>query len=303
MSAGIPAQSFADLMDRELVGLPSWIQPAILPKRGVLLFGGLPKIGKSLIDLEIARSLGTGENLFGHPDFLVPQKARVLYVEKEVGEYGLQERVNKINKTANRADFASRLFYVSQDPLLMLDTSEGVKELKARLRETEANVLILDPISNMHAWDENSNTEISRLFHVLEDLRAEFVRYDLSVVITHHFSKPPKGQHAAEHDGLSMDNFRGANKWRAAPDSLITVQRGHYMPGLDWKAWNATMRFELRHGEPPEDTPVTVNQHNDLRVRYKSGESALRKNVKFYDQPAKKETPEPVATQLKLKPL
>jgi RecA-family ATPase len=90
-----PARIY-DLITRELENVPCWVGGNLLPKRGVLLFGGLEKIGKSFIGLEVARALSTGTPLFGYPDFVVEEKARVLLVEMEVGEYGLQDRTRAV---------------------------------------------------------------------------------------------------------------------------------------------------------------------------------------------------------------
>ena len=263
------AATFLELIEKELPGTPSWIGPAVLPKRGVMLFGGEPKIGKSLINLELMRALAQGAPVFGNSLLEVAEPARVLMVEQEVGEYGLQVRAQKALAGMSPGAL-ERCFYITQDPEMMLDSMAGVKKLKNELANTGANVLILDPISHMHGWDENDNTEITKMFNVLAELRSDFVRNDLSVVLSHHFVKPPRGQHASDHDPLGMNNFRGANKWRAAPDSLITVARRENFHGLPWKAWPVRVRYELRHGEPPDEMILAINRNNDLRVRYES---------------------------------
>src|SRR5229473_198865 len=70
----------------------SYVEPGILVKGGTLLLGGLAKIGKSLVMMEVARSICTGKPLFNNPQFHVPAKKKVLYIEAENGPRSVKDR-------------------------------------------------------------------------------------------------------------------------------------------------------------------------------------------------------------------
>jgi len=263
----IPPARLYDLIERPLEEYPSWIAP-VLPKGGVLLFGGHSKIGKSFQAMEMARALASGTPLFGYHGFRVPSPTKVLYLEREIGEFGLQARAKPIFREEDPDVCRENLWYVSQDPDLSLDTTMGIRAIEAHIEQTQAQVLILDPVSHMHGQDENDNTAITKIFNNIEQIRKDFRDVGLSVIMTHHFGKPPNGRHAEDYDHLSFHNFRGASKFFSAPDTICTSHRFEEITNAGWEAWRLRMRWITRHGESPPEMVVTVNQNKDLRVRW-----------------------------------
>jgi hypothetical protein len=268
--AVIKPSRLSDLLSKPLTSAPSWIEPAVLPKGGTLLFGGQDKIGKTFLNLSLARALATGENLFEHPKLHTPEPCRVVLVDPELGEYGLQKRSASVfaDLDLSSTGLADRLWYISKDPEIYLDHQPGRRKLREVVGDTQANVVLLDSVNMLHGYDENSNTEISRLFKFLDELKAEFRAQDLSIVLSHHFGKPPSGVDPRfVRDPLDRTNFRGAGKWTNAPDSLVTLQRQENLPTM-WEAWELSCRFLLRQGESLPDMTLRVNEHKDLRVYY-----------------------------------
>lgn len=257
-----------DLMESEITPQPCWISPGVLPKGGTLLFGGPAKVGKSMLLLEMARALSTGTNPFGYNKIHVHQPVKVLYVEQEIGEYGLQERVLKVFGNEDKSVFGSKMWYVCKIPQMQLDTPVGREILYNLVEDVKPQVLILDPIGRMHAYDENKNDQIQELFSWLEELVKVHQGNNMSLILAHHFSKP-SGDPNFGRDPLDPYNFRGASKFYDNPDSLITVSR---LENLDTKgqyeAWKIKMRMILRHASPPPDLLLTINKENDLRVRF-----------------------------------
>lgn len=159
-----------------------------------------------------------------------------------------------------------RLWYVSRVPQLQLNSMEGRDLLCRLIEQAEANVLMIDPIGKCHTYDENSNTDIARLWAHLETIQWQYRAESLSLVISHHFGKPstdPK----YHRDPLDINNFRGASKWISDPDTLVAVQRLGDISG-PYKAWRLKVGFTLRHGEGLPDMILTVNRDNDRRVLF-----------------------------------
>lgn len=262
-----------DLIEKELPPVLSWIGEGVLTKRGTMLMGGPEKIGKSWYGLEIARALATGDHVFGHPQ-LHSQICRVLYVEQEIGELQLQKRVRAVMADEDPEVYGDRLWYMSQVPEMKLDTSTGRNILFEAIEASQANCVILDPIKNFSNYDENSNTDVAQLFAYIDGMKASFIHNDLSFIIMHHMRKPPTGEGKSTYDVLDMKNFRGANNWTAAPDSIMTVHRNRELP-TSWTAWETMNRIVVRNDNGMHDWRMTVNRDNDLRVRFDSVKGQL----------------------------
>lgn len=265
----IKAESIVDLMRREIPPEPCWIEPGVLPKGGKLLFGGHAKIGKSFVMLQLGADLATGEVPLCCPHFTVPHPVKVLLVEKELATLGLQLRTKTAFTKRNVELLESNFYYSSRESRLRLDTVEGHKAFYELIAEVKPEVLLLDPIGKMHTLDENSNSDISELFDVMDQFLNFGKAWGMSLIFSHHFGKPPKDARF-EHDPLDPYNFRGASKWFDDPDTLVTLSRTGNLP-VDHLAWRLVSRWTTRQSEPPPDLYFTVNANKDLRVIYERG--------------------------------
>lgn len=262
-----------------------------MPKRGTLLAGGEAGIGKSFNALEYARALSTGSLLYGSAKFKVPEPCRVLYIEQELGEYGLKKRITPILAGEDMELLGKNLFYISKEPSLQLDTDAGVRAVFRAVDEVKPNVVIFDPMGMMITCDENSNPEINAVFLTLEKLKKVNEDRDMSIILIHHFGKPPRNTLTREgFDPLDPYNFRGASSWKDRPDTRQTMcSLGSYLNLGGNRAWKMKTRFLTRHDEQLPDMELSVNHRNDLRVRVMADEIRLPKNYKL----KVKERPDP----------
>lgn len=264
------AKKVSDLLVQEFPALSSYIYPEILPKGGTLLFGGEAKIGKSWLMTEFARSLVTTKNPFDYEGFYIPSAVDVLVLEQELGPRGLKERLKKVFEK-EEGDWTERLWYESKKPELQLDRAEGRKYVVDMLRDVKPNVLILDPISMMHGYNENAADEIAKLFRHLEEFKKVNPEKEMAVILSHHFGKPMRGvdgRIAQEFDRLSQYNFRGTSKWKDTPDTICTAYRGVQLK-TPWESWELHARWITRHGSSPPDMTFSVCERNDDgRVRW-----------------------------------
>lgn len=259
-----------ELVDANFSEISSWVSPEILPYHGVLLFGGAAKIGKSFMMLELGLSIALGQAPFNHPELSVSTPAKILIVEQELGERTMQKRLSWILKKRDpNRKYWDNIKIISKEPRLQLSTVEGLSLFDKIIDRSGCNVLILDPISKLHGYNENDNTEIARLVLSLELLRKKYEDRGLSIVYSHHYGKPLRGSEAEGFDNLDPYNFRGASKWFDDSDTLITVHKTkeHHSPHF-W--WTLACRWTLRHGSPINECVMSVNEHNDGRVLFKA---------------------------------
>lgn len=258
--------TFLDLINKELPDIPYWIDP-ILPKTGKLLIGGEAKIGKSWAMLEIVRSLATGNSPFNWERISVPEPAKVLYVEQELGEHLLQPRLLDSFAGVLSDEELGRITYVSKDTNVVLSELDGMNYLEELIEKSGAQVVILDPMSKIHFYDENNATDMGRLFNFLDQIINNFRdKRALSLVLVHHYRKPPTQADAA-YDPLTPYNFRGT-RWFDDPDAIVTFRRLENLRHAH-ESWRMQARFTFRGpGGPIDDSNFIFNEENDLRIKY-----------------------------------
>lgn len=286
-------ESVATLLSKQFPPMPFWMT-SILPKNSVVLIGGHAKIGKSFFLGNLARALCLGVDfLTPEPGFTssVPpanrwatpttggQQAKVLIIDKELGEQTLRDRLSTIfesdilsNREATIECLDKNLFFFSKDsggeddPPASFSSPESRKFLVHLCQSRQPNVIFLDPIGKMHHFDENSAGEIQKLYDQIEEVQYELRHLNCSFVITHHFGKPQKVFHGGPTpDPLDPYNFRGSSKWFDLPDNLIMLAR---KPSRG-VGWDLEMQIKPRHTEEMPRVLLGMNHLQDNRVYFR----------------------------------
>lgn len=140
-------------------------------------------------------------------------RARVLYLDLEMGESALHERFSKM--CAARGITNLENLYVKHISALNLLDKVYQQLIEVWLAELKIEVLILDPLGNAWAGDESKQEEVGKLTSYLNTL---IEKYGVSILVVHHWRKATKdfksgGQMAA-----------GSYKWEAWLDTHITLE-------------------------------------------------------------------------------
>lgn len=244
-------QKLSELIEAPLSQDPCWIDPAVLPKGGTMVLGGCAKIGKSWVAIELARALSTGTPPFECPQFKVDQPTRVLLIDQELGENGLQARVKKVWARHRKSSYEDYIYYMTKVTQLKLDNQDGIKIILDACEAVRPEVLILDPISKFHNFEENSNAEILKLATLLETLKKAYASGGMSIIMSHHFRKPPTGKFLDDYDPLDPYNFRGSSNYYGDADTLLTLDRQSITGKSD--EWKFKCRLVTRHGAEMPD--------------------------------------------------
>lgn len=226
-----------------------------------MILGAAKKVGKSFMALNLARTLTVGGLLYEIPGFYCTEPATVGMVEAEVGPWSLYDRA--LNVFAGEDDALDRLHIISGQRGFRVDVEGAVEQMVRWVKERALNVLILDPIGKMHGLDENNSQEVERLMHKLDRVLDACTDTDLSIVLSHHFGKPPRDPRV-DYDPLNPDNIVGSYKWTADPDTLVTAARRN-IEGFPNK-WRIDTRWVFRHAEPVEDQTLVFNAKGNMRV-------------------------------------
>lgn len=151
----LPVLDFHQLFATDDDGEEWIIEPLLAARRMVALFSK-PKVGKSLLMLEVAVGIALGTTVLGvTPD----RPRRVAYVDFENDPRGdIKRRLEAMGYGPEDADALNEgLRYLSFPTLAKLDTQQGALQLLAFVRHHECEVVVIDTISRAVAGEENDN--------------------------------------------------------------------------------------------------------------------------------------------------
>lgn len=129
-----------------------WIIEPLLPARRLVALYSPPKVGKSLLMLELAVAVARAEMVLG----VTPDRPRkVLYVDFENDPKG-DVRTRLVAMGYGPGDL-DNLYYLSFPTLAALDTTEGGRQLMAVIETYACEVVVIDTVSRAIKGEENEN--------------------------------------------------------------------------------------------------------------------------------------------------
>jgi RecA-family ATPase len=216
------------------------VSPRVLTKKGLLVFGGPPKIGKSDFLISWLIHMAAGASFLG----MIPSRPlKIFYMQTEIEYEYMKERLQQLKLDKELLDIAANNLIITPKVQLSLN-GEEISEIKNSLNEKDfkPDVLAIDPLRNIFSSEYgNENDNSAMLFFLqktLEKLR-NAINPDAGIILTHHTKKLSKKM-------LEEDPFQGLS----GAGSL----RGFYSTGMvmfahDEESTVRQIAFELRNGE------------------------------------------------------
>src|SRR5674476_1009499 len=128
-----------------------WIHDPLLPARRSVVIYSAPKVGKSLLMLEMAVAISRGETFLDYTG----RQVRVLYVDFENDPRGdVRSRLQAMGYSPGDLD---GLDYLSYPSMAGLDTERGALELLEAVKAYGSEVVIIDTVSRAVDGKENEN--------------------------------------------------------------------------------------------------------------------------------------------------
>jgi hypothetical protein len=233
-----------DFLDEKNFPKRQPIVEGILYAQEFIILSGPAKIGKSLLSLNLALSVASGEKFLGR---FATRQGRVLILQTEIAPDAFGDRIRKMLKIVS---VESGILRVSTERI-MLDDKKDFDRLRNTLLQIRPDLTIIDPFYCAHRKDEDKAAQIAP---ILSDLSQLFRKVGTACALVHHQGK--KG----ESDGRQTGHqHRGSSAFADVPDGSwsITRQKG----GL------TQLSFELRNGPAPE--PITIECDENLWWRAK----------------------------------
>lgn len=273
-----------------------WIVEPLLPARRLVALFSPPKVGKSLLMLEVAVAVARGTEVLGvTPD----RPRRVLYVDFENDPRGdIRERLQAMGRDWPELE---QLCYLSYPNLAKLDTHDGAAELMAIVATYECEVVVIDTISRAVKGEENENDTWLSFYRntglALKQAKVTCIRLD------HTGKDHDKGMRGGSAKYGDVDLVWKLSRLTEAsyrlectdhrlpvPTDNIVIERVehpylmHRIEGTGWTAARDTKVAEiiraLDEAEIPRDTgkPRAKQVLRDLNIR--AGSSAIEQAVR-----------------------
>ena len=261
------AERLDTFLTKEMPIMPFVIGRGVLPVGGKCILAGSPKTGKSFLVLNILLDLARGRRLFdatytsGAPVLPVGKPWRVLYLEMELGELGLLERLKgkegHPGLTSGIQSEGLELYLQARDTAMRLDTPEGRDYISQLLSNIKPDVVVLDPLAKFNLSNENDSQEMGAIMRVIDHYIED---YHSAWIIVHHIGKQDPDPAKQKRGG---DRLRGSSAIFADVDTLMEVTR---LSSEHTREPVLKLSFELRRGEPIED--LYVQRKADGLIEY-----------------------------------
>jgi Bifunctional DNA primase/polymerase, N-terminal/AAA domain len=180
-------------------------------QEGICFLGASPSDGKTLVSLAMAKSICTGEPLFGLPQFAVMEPRTVIYLIPESRDRAFRKRCEAFRIPNDKTKFMART--VSLGPTLQLDDPILLQAVK----DTNAVVFLDTAVRFMKGADENSAAQNRLLVNDVINLLANGA---VCVVLAHHATK------ASPNEPMTQENMlRGTSDFAAMCDQIYGIRK------------------------------------------------------------------------------
>lgn len=249
-----------NFVNKELEKKESIIEGGILPQNSIAIVGGISKIGKSILVSNMAVQMATAKPFL---QFNIPKPKKVIYLQAEISEQSMQNRLRKMLDSIDYDIEPDMLFIVNRKNI-KLNNPKDLRMVENLIKSKSADVLIIDPLYKFHSGDENKVNDMTRFFDRIDWLVAQ---NNISIVLVHHFGKPQEGR-----DGATQ--FRGSSAIVDYGDSYLMLRRKSRDESRDYMK----LSFELRNDEEP-DTMILYRNSDTLWYEVQGVEGNKKVNV------------------------
>lgn len=214
-----------------------WLIESLWCTQAVGIIGGEPKCGKSLLALELAVAVATGQPCLRR--FATATQGRVLLYNGEDSPEIIRNRLEGLAAASGVSLESLRIGVITAKSLL-LDRPEHQEHLDATVARYHPALLVLDPFVRLHSGvDENAAADVSRLLAYLRRLSRE---HQMAIALVHHARK----QNATR--ARLGQSLRGSSEFHAWGDSNLYLQRkgDRLLLSVEHRAAPAIERLSLR---------------------------------------------------------
>ena len=182
-----------------------WLVENLITRGGMHFITAPPGGGKSWIAVDLVRACYDGSMWMG---CLPVTKCNVLYVNEEMGIGRFFQRFFKLSPGA------CENVHILQKQMVKLDNPEHMADIVQYVKDHDISIVILDTFVRVHGYDENSNTDMAKLYDRMKAINES----GAAIIALHHHKK---GIHASP---VAHEAMRGAGEIAAQADLVATVE-------------------------------------------------------------------------------
>jgi len=236
----LPIHDVADYITWNLPR-PTFYIEDILPKGGVMLIYGDPKVKKSWLVEHLAFCVSVGENWLGFRT----EQARILINQFEISPYSYHWRLKDM---ARHFELQNQMVYENTNPIMYLENEEVFNRFSAEIRGANIipNIIIMDCMSACFGGDENNGEQVAAFIERMSRLKEE---YDASMILVHHANKN-------QLNPSTVSRARGHSRLTGWVDTLVYMAEQPAGVQLQFKArqsihelHNVNIRFQNHNWE------------------------------------------------------
>jgi RecA-family ATPase len=236
-----------------------YLLPPFLTKGGTLLMSAPLKSMKSFLGLHMATAIASGKPFIDMPT----QQTRVLYIDYELGIAEAKTRVTPLAKHFGETD--DFLIRTTDEVPISLDAgSVGSSNLFDLLKDVRPQVVFFDTLRMSTQGDENSSTDMMKVFNRLRELKLKF---GFTAVVIHHMGKEPSEQQTAPRTS------RGSSVIEDSPDTIGYITK--HVTGDD-EPPRLSIRWKFRNHAPIPNSRFTFDPASGLFIRTPAEKRAVK---------------------------
>lgn len=168
-----------------------------VPKCGVTVLAGAPKVGKTMLAMQRA----------------LESRVPTLLIIEEGSRAGIAYR---LRVQADALGITNPPIQLIHRQGIKLDNRQHVQRIRDLVKRTQPELVVFDPLNRLHGADENRPTQMTPVMDALASIAYE---HNCAVVALHHLAKP-----SMERAGGSIwDRFRGATSIRSGTDANLAL--------------------------------------------------------------------------------
>ena len=151
MTQLVTLNEYSDLSVKE----PDWLIPNLIPREGLILLIGPPKVGKSFLALQLARDAAQAKPVLGHE---IDKPIVSLYLQLDARPRVWRIVTRSLKESGE--NLSGPVFFIHPDHWrrynILLESDRNT--LSNYVQQAKADLVILDVLREVHAVDENDST-------------------------------------------------------------------------------------------------------------------------------------------------
>ena len=160
-----------------------FIVDSLMKSNGLYCLVARPKVGKSLLALQLANSIANGTTFLGFKTNPSP----VLYISTEMTSTQLLDRINKMNLHLNDKNFFVEEQEVNQRKLNLMDLKLTFKEFS---EDIKGKFVIIDMFCGVDTYTDSDLSNYQDMGQkVIPKYRELCQQYGLTILLIHHLNK------------------------------------------------------------------------------------------------------------------